>query len=65
MKPLIIMQEVHNKILNIFRETASIKNALKDQIVAAIDPIDFKELKNSTTETIKHTIPRILIRLFQ
>ena len=61
----IIMRELHNKKLNLFREKTVIKSAIKSQIVAAIDPIYHKELKNSTMETIKHTILQILMHCFQ
>ena len=61
----IIMRELHNEKLNLFRETAVIKSALKSQIIVTFDPIYLKELKNSTTETIKYTILQILTHLFQ
>ena len=62
---VIIIQELHNEKLNLFRETAAIESSIKSQIVTAINPIYLKELKYSTTETIKHTIAQILIHLFQ
>ena len=61
----IIMQELYNEKLNLFRETAAIKSAIKSQIVTAINPIYLKELKNITTETIENTIAQILTHLFQ
>ena len=61
----IIMRELQIKKLNLFREAASIETTTKSQIVAAINSIYLKELKNSTTETIEETISQILMHLFQ
>ena len=58
------MRELYNEKLNLSCETAVIESAIKSQIVAAINPIYLKELKNSTTETIEHTISQILTHLF-
>ena len=59
------MRELQIKKLNLFREAASIETTTKSQIVAAINSIYLKELKNSTTETIEETISQILMHLFQ
>ena len=61
----IIMQELHNEKLNLFCETTAIESAIKSQITTASDPIYLKELKNSTKETIEHTIAQIITHLFQ
>ena len=61
----IIMRNLHNKKLNLFCETAAVESAIKSQILAAIEPIYLKELKNRTTETIEHAISQILTHLFQ
>ena len=60
-----IMRELQIKKLKLFLETIAIESAIKSQIVAAIDPIYLKELKNSTTETKENTISQILMHLFQ
>ena len=60
-----IMRELYNEKLDLFRENAAIESAIKSQIVAVIEPLYLKELKNSTTETIKHTISQILTQIFQ
>ena len=61
----IILQEWHNKKLQLFRETLAVESILKSQIIASIDPIYLKDLKNTTTETITYTIPFIFTYLFQ
>ena len=61
----IIMQELHNEKLNLFHETAVIECAIKSQIVAAINSIYLKEFKNSTTETIEHTIVTHLFQQYE
>ena len=59
------MRKLHNKKLNLFRETFAIESAIKRQKVGEIKPIYLKELKNGTIEIIKHTISQILTHLFQ
>ena len=61
----IILRELHNEKLQIFREKTAVKAALKSLIIAAINSIYLKELKNITTETITFTIPYIFTYLFQ
>ena len=59
------MRELHNVKLNLLRKTAAIESAIKSQIVAAINPIYLKKLKNSITETIEHKISQTSTHLFQ
>ena len=56
---VIIMCELQSKKLNLFCESNTIKSVLKVQIIAAINPINLKELKKSTMETIQHTTHQI------
>ena len=62
---VIILRELHNKKLQLFLEMLAIESVLKSQITASIDSIYLKELKNTTTETIRYTIPYIFTYLFQ
>ena len=61
----IIMQESNNEKLNLFCEINAIESAIKSQIVTAINPMYFNELKNNSTATIEHTIARMVMHFFQ
>ena len=59
------MQESNNEKLNLFCEINAIESAIKSQIVTAINPMYFNELKNNSTATIEHTIARMVMHFFQ
>ena len=49
--------ELYNETLHLFREKAAIESAPKIQVISAINLMFFKELKNTTTKTITFNIP--------
>ena len=61
----ITLQELHNENLHAFRATSDVEAVLKSQIIAVINPMYLKELKNNMTETSTFTNPNIFTYLFQ
>ena len=61
----IILQERHNEKLQVFRESTTVEAVFESQIIAAINPMYLKELKNNTRETVTFSITYIFTYLFQ
>jgi hypothetical protein len=55
----------HTEKVRSFREVADVKKALIKQIVATIEPVYLRTLRNSDTNSITRDIPSILGYLFQ
>lgn len=59
-----VLQDTHKKQLNLFHQTIDFDNALKNQIMDALDEEYYNNLKDRTTNTMLHPIPDILDFLF-
>ena len=58
------MRDQHTERLRIFREVTSVENALKQQIVGAVEPQYLQALRDPTTSRLNGTIPEIMKHLF-
>ena len=54
----------HNELIRSFREVADVKKSLIKQIVATIEPVYLRTLRNSDTNSITRELPSILGYLF-
>ena len=55
---------IHQEALRLFREVTIVENALKQQIVAAIDPKYLKAVHSSITQQTNQSIDDIFSYLF-
>ena len=59
------LREEHHINIQLFRETIDVENALRNQLIASIEPDYIKELENRDTSTIIMPLPDILEFLFR
>ena len=58
------LREEHNDATLLFRGSGDIENAIREQLVKAIEPVFLKALRNSISNTITENISTILEHLF-
>ena len=59
------LQDQHTERMRIFREVSGVENALKQQIVAAVEPQYIQALQDQTTGRLNGTIAEVMKHLFQ